>query len=255
MRSKLPAATVREIRKRLAKYVDQYHGGDWGAFQKAAGLERTTVAGWRSRERSPVPDVDKLVQLRERLGLSLDWLLLGTGTMLYEATSPSDRAAERFRATLTQHLGTSGPEVELWVHGQNNEPVHTQQPRAEHFNRVLPGADTVFALAAELIRPLLSGVLHRLIDWERGRGKVIRVLKDDRSARQVEQELDAECEADLAEYRIDLIALARYAETINRKRRPLFQIINYNEAGDYNEAGPTSAWGTLDPAGRRAKKR
>jgi hypothetical protein len=257
MRKTLPRRAALQVRQRLAAYVEQYYGGDWTAFRLAAGIDRGTVAGWHREGRGdkplPVPDVISLVQLRARLGISIDWLLLGgLGPMLYDATSISDPAPQRFRATLVQYLGTAGPEVECWV---GDKLVHNEQPRADHFDRVLPDADAVFKLAAELIRALLARPLHLLIDRERRRGKTIRVVKDQEAARQIEQELDAECESALQEWRENLTVLADYIQSANRSRRVPFQIISYDEQGNYTEAWPTLVRGRPDPGGRSAKKK
>jgi hypothetical protein len=192
--------------------VRRYHGGDWEAFGRAAILGRTTLAGWKEGRGTRVPDVVQLVQLGERLDISLDWLLLGRGEPLRDDAARGDTAVERFRSALAAYLATSGNEVEIWVRGRP-EPVHRGHPTAEQYVRVLPEAETVFTLAAELIRPLLLEALRVVIDreWRRGRWAErfeARGLPDGRTVDELQTEEDAESEAKLEEYRVDLVTLA-----------------------------------------------
>lgn len=267
MRKKPEASVATQIQERIAAYVYRYHDDDWTAFGDAAGLNRATIAGWRSRSKNgggkhrqpPVPDVVTLLQLRTKLNISLEWLLLGTEPVLYDPTPVSDQVPQRFRAALTHYLGTGGPTVECWIEGS---VVHAEQPRAEHFDRVLPEASVVFKLAAEFIRALLPRPLHILVDRERRRGKsrqVIekrsgRVREKKEAAREAELELDAECELALKEWRISLTALVDYIGKVNRMRRPPFRLLNYDEHGNYSEPWPTSSWGILAPVERSTKK-
>lgn len=69
-----------------------------GEICRALGIRRSTVGGWRSQDRRPYA---LCVDLHERLGLSLDWLLTGEGSMQREPPAAEARALSEAGAVET----------------------------------------------------------------------------------------------------------------------------------------------------------
>ena len=113
------------IRQRLGQYVDAALGGSWDKLTTAFGIGRTTVSGWKPKKHSvgsSVPDLPSLLVLARRGQLSLDWLLLGTGSMWHGESIPADSVREQMREQLITELAAN------W--GMDRERVHSNTPGA-----------------------------------------------------------------------------------------------------------------------------
>ncbi len=113
------------IRHRLRQYVDAALAGSWDRLTTAFGIGRTTVSGWKPKKHSTgssVPDLPSLLVLARRGQLSLDWLLLGTGSMWRAESTPADSVREQMREQLITELAAN------W--GMDRDRVHSNTPGA-----------------------------------------------------------------------------------------------------------------------------
>lgn len=86
------------------------------------GYGTSTVSGWRTRNKVPY---EECMILAKRKGVSLDWLLLGTGAMHGEATSAaitegssSDPRMHRIGGFLVHWMGTHNEDEKAWLEMQ-----------------------------------------------------------------------------------------------------------------------------------------
>jgi hypothetical protein len=86
------------------------------------GYGTSTVSGWRTRNKVPY---EECMILAKHKGVSLDWLLLGTGAMHGEATSAtitessgSDPRMHRIGGFLSHWMGTHNEDEKAWLEMQ-----------------------------------------------------------------------------------------------------------------------------------------
>jgi len=103
-------------------------------MQKAAGVAtdialsayfqrgKSTAGGWRSRNTVPL---DECVTLAQRKGISLDWLLLGLGTMDGASTDyrvqdgdAADPRLQRMTGFLAHWVATRSADDQVWLEMQ-----------------------------------------------------------------------------------------------------------------------------------------
>lgn len=103
-RSKAASADTAAVRARLRKFVRE-HYRNWHAFVEQLQVPRTTSDGWKSTKGSSMPDSAWLLRLAQYTNLSVDWLLLGEGTMLRhkpDANTPREQLRRVVEAELRQ---------------------------------------------------------------------------------------------------------------------------------------------------------
>jgi hypothetical protein len=90
------------VQQRLYEVVEKVYGGVKAQLVRTCGFSRDTAAKWFGQD-FRVPDTLTLKRIAERSGVSLDWLVLGRGEMLWPAASPGAQA-ELFGAVRRQML-------------------------------------------------------------------------------------------------------------------------------------------------------
>lgn len=88
------------------------------ALGKYLGFGTSTVSGWRTRNRVPY---EECVILAKRKGVSLDWLLLGTGTMdgaMLPPGVPDDARLHRLDQFLAHWHATRSDDDQVWLEMQ-----------------------------------------------------------------------------------------------------------------------------------------
>lgn len=92
------------------------------ALSSYFGRGKSTAGGWRSRSTVPL---EECVSLAVRKGVSLDWLLLGLGTMTGQAAysyvldgDAADPRLQRMTAFLAHWTATRGSDDQAWLEMQ-----------------------------------------------------------------------------------------------------------------------------------------
>lgn len=122
---------ARAIKERLETFATRTLGFTWYRFAKEAGYNHSTASVWRNTGNQTLPAVPKLIELASRFRLSLDWLLLGVGSDLRDAT--------RNRVELEEDLRTH---VLATIVG----PYDSDEAREVAQVEVQSGADMIAAL-------------------------------------------------------------------------------------------------------------
>ena len=79
-RKSWPKQSAREIQRRLNLVVEERFDGVQARFVETCGVTRDTASKWFGTS-ARVPDTRTLARVAECCSVSLDWLVLGRGTM------------------------------------------------------------------------------------------------------------------------------------------------------------------------------
>jgi hypothetical protein len=92
------------------------------ALSAYCGLGKSTAGGWRNRNTVPF---EECVKLAQRKGVSLDWLLLGLGTLTgadadyrVHDGDAADPRLQRMTAFLAHWAATRSADDQAWLEGQ-----------------------------------------------------------------------------------------------------------------------------------------
>ncbi len=114
-RKRLFKADRSAIAKRLREVINQQDQPTIAALARKTGVAPNTVGGWVSDgDKARAPDLYQLLQVARSRGLSLDWLLLGRGEMLWvePAPEPHQQVMNALRAVITAHGDWAAEELE-----------------------------------------------------------------------------------------------------------------------------------------------
>ena len=123
-RKRLFKADRSAIAKRLREVINQQDQPTIAALARKTGVAPNSVGGWVSDgDKARAPDLYQLLQVARSKGLSLDWLLLGRGEMLWiePAPEPRQQVVNALRAVITAHGDWTAEELEF-----------LQSPRISH---------------------------------------------------------------------------------------------------------------------------
>lgn len=115
-RKRLSKADRSAIAKRLREVIKQQDQPTIAALARKTGLAANTVGGWISDgDKARAPDPYQLLQVARSIGLSLDWLLLGRGEMLWlePAPEPRQQVVNALRAVIIAHGDWAAEELEF----------------------------------------------------------------------------------------------------------------------------------------------
>ena len=96
----------RMVRERIREYVRTHCDDNQTEFARRANIPRTTVTGWLAKGEPHTPDVPQLVDLANKLNMSLNWLLIGELPMLRGAPHPEEQLPQRLRAAMVAQLSS-----------------------------------------------------------------------------------------------------------------------------------------------------
>ena len=115
-RRRLSKADRSAVARRLRELINQRDRPTIADLARKSGLAPNTVGGWVSGgDKARAPDLYQLLEVARSTGLSLDWLLLGRGEMLWVEPSPKPhaQAVNAITAELAARADWTPEELEL----------------------------------------------------------------------------------------------------------------------------------------------
>ena len=145
----MAVGSLDEIRERISLFVEKKFDGNWSRFARTIRVPVSTVEEWKLGKRG-VPSLESLRRVAQQR-MSIDWLLVGIGSMEWEALEPTTDVGKLLFALR--------PELGALIDESVGELTAN-----EAFARLLfePGSEGLLRLAAEGILPVYNEAVREI---------------------------------------------------------------------------------------------
>lgn len=138
------------ISQRLREFINANYG-PWTNFEKRVGIPKPTHAQWTRARNPTIPELPTLYAIALDAGLSVDWLLFGSGSPVREreVLTPEGKVIAALEAELRQTTEATPEELdEVWSRLEIFADRH--------------GRRAPFLMAVEGLRPLYNELLSQV---------------------------------------------------------------------------------------------